>query len=88
MKNESMKHLMTEYHKSHINRTNQIIHYVAVPLIFWSVSAVLWTIKIPYVVNLALISIAFSMLYYLLKNFKVFATMLISKNINFETLNR
>jgi len=77
MNNESMKHLMTEYHKSHINRTNQLIHYVAVPLIFWSVSAVLWTVKIPYVMNLAFLSIAFSMLYYFIKNFKVFATMLI-----------
>ena len=77
MKNESMKYLMTEYHKSHLNRSNQLIHYICVPLIFWSISAALWVVKIPYVLNLAVVSIGFLMLYYLLKSFKVFTTMLV-----------
>ena len=77
MHNESMKYLMTEYHKSHLNRTNQLIHYVCVPLIFWSISAALWVVKIPYMMNLAVISLALLMLYYLFKSFKVFATMLV-----------
>lgn len=77
MNNSSMKYLMTEYHKSHINRTNQLIHYVCVPLIFWSISAILWVVKIPYVMNLALVSTALLMLYYLVKSLKVFATMLL-----------
>jgi uncharacterized membrane protein YGL010W len=77
MHNESMKYLMTEYHKSHLNRTNQLIHYVCVPLIFWSISAALWVVKIPFMMNLAVISLALLMLYYLIKSFKVFATMLV-----------
>lgn len=77
MHSDSMKHLMTEYHKSHVNRTNQLIHYVCVPLIFWSISAIMWTIKIPYVLNLALVSTSLLMLYYVIKSFKVFATMLV-----------
>ncbi len=77
MNDNSIKYLMTEYHKSHINRTNQIIHYFCVPLIFWSITAALWTIKIPYVFNMAVITAVLLMLYYLLKSFKVFATMLL-----------
>jgi len=71
----SMEYLMTEYHKSHINRTNQLIHYVCVPLIFWSLTAALWTIKLPYMMNLAFLCTALLMLYYLIKSYKVFATM-------------
>jgi len=74
---DSMKSLMTEYHKSHINRTNQLIHYLCVPLIFWSISALLWLIKIPVVMNLALVVMTLLMIYYLFKSFKVFACMLI-----------
>lgn len=70
-----MKYLMTEYHKSHVNRTNQIIHYICVPLIFWSLTAILWTIKIPMVMNLAIVTAALLMLYYLVKSIKVFLTM-------------
>ncbi|TDR19588.1 DUF962 domain-containing protein [Marinicella litoralis] len=74
---DSINHLMTEYHKSHINRTNQLIHYVCVPLIFWSISALLWLVKIPVVINLALVVMTLLMLYYLLKSVKVFACMLV-----------
>ncbi|WP_269799120.1 Mpo1 family 2-hydroxy fatty acid dioxygenase [Marinicella sediminis] len=72
-----MKQLMTEYHKSHLNRTNQLIHYVCVPLIFWSISAALWTLKLPLVINAAIVMTSLLMLYYLLKSIKVFATMLL-----------
>jgi uncharacterized membrane protein YGL010W len=73
----TMKNLMTEYHKSHINRTNQIIHYICVPIIFWSIAAMLWVIKLPYVMNLAFVITGLLMLYYLVKSIKVFVTMLI-----------
>lgn len=75
MSDTSMKYLMTEYHKSHVNRTNQIIHYICVPLIFWSLTAILWTVKIPMVMNLAIVIAALLMLYYLVKSIKVFLTM-------------
>lgn len=77
MTDKSIKYLMTEYHKSHINRTNQLIHYVCVPLIFWSISAILWTVKIPYVMNLAVVTLVLLMSYYLLKSLKVFTTMMV-----------
>ena len=75
MNKNSIKYLMTEYHKSHINKTNQIIHYFCVPLIFLSIIAGLWTIKFPYVFNVAVITTALLMVYYLVKSLKVFATM-------------
>lgn len=75
MNDTSMKYLMTEYHKSHINRTNQIIHYFCVPLIFWSITAALWTVKIPMALNLAVVTAVLLMLYYLVKSAKVFLTM-------------
>ena len=68
---------MTEYHKSLINRTKQTILYISVPIIFWSISALLWVIKLPYVMNFAFIITGLLMLYYLLKSIKVFATMLV-----------
>ncbi len=77
MHSDSMKALMTEYHKSHINRTNQIIHYICVPIIFWSVTASLWVVKLPHVMNLAMVISVLLMLYYIIKSFKVFATMLV-----------
>ena len=78
---DSIKNLMTEYHKSHINRTNQLIHYVCVPLIFWSITALLWTVKLPHVMNLAYVFAAALMLYYLIKSMKVFAVMLVFTSI-------
>lgn len=89
---DSIKQLMTEYHKSHLNRTNQLIHYVCVPLIFWSISAALWTVKIPVVMNAAVVMTGLLMLYYVIKSVKVFATMLIftlaclGLNVWFESL--
>ncbi len=77
MNDNSMKYLMTEYHKSHVNRTNQIIHYFCVPIIFWSVTALLWLVKLPLVMNLAFVVGALLMLYYILKNIKVFSVMLV-----------
>jgi uncharacterized membrane protein YGL010W len=35
------------YSADHVNVTNQKIHYIAVPLILWSVTALLWCIPVP-----------------------------------------
>ncbi len=37
----------SNYAADHVNRANQKIHYVAVPMILWSVTAVLWCIPVP-----------------------------------------
>ncbi len=72
----AMKQLFIEYHQSHINRTNQLIHYICVPAIFWSISALLWLIKIPLILNAAMFAVGLLMLYYLLRSIKVFLVML------------
>jgi uncharacterized membrane protein YGL010W len=36
-----------EYGESHRNPTNKLIHWVCVPLIFWSVVALIWSIPSP-----------------------------------------
>lgn len=35
------------YSADHLNATNQKIHFVAVPLILWTVTALLWCIPVP-----------------------------------------
>lgn len=72
----SIKQLFLTYHQSHVNRTNQLIHYFCVPAIFWSISALLWLIKIPVIMNAAVLTLALLLLYYLLRSVKVFAVML------------
>ncbi|MCF6299500.1 MAG: DUF962 domain-containing protein [Proteobacteria bacterium] len=74
----SISDLFREYHKSHINRTNQLIHYVCVPTIFWSISAMLWGLKLPIAqLNMAIVILGMLLLYYLAKNLKVFVVMAI-----------
>lgn len=36
-----------EYGHSHQNKTNKLIHWICVPLIFWSVVALIWSIPSP-----------------------------------------
>lgn len=39
--------LLENYSRDHENATNQAIHLVCVPLILWSVVAMIWTIPVP-----------------------------------------
>ncbi|WP_068318403.1 DUF962 domain-containing protein [Polycladidibacter hongkongensis] len=39
--------LLAEYGESHQNATNKLIHWVCVPLIAWTVTALLWSIPTP-----------------------------------------
>jgi len=74
----SISDLFREYHKSNINRTNQLVHYVCVPAIFWSISAMLWGLKLPVAkLNMAIIILGILLLYYLAKNLKVFVVMVV-----------
>jgi len=38
---------LEEYGESHQNRTNKIIHWFCVPVIFWTVVALLWAVPSP-----------------------------------------
>ncbi|NND44600.1 MAG: DUF962 domain-containing protein [Xanthomonadales bacterium] len=40
--------LLEEYGESHRNPVNKLIHWVAVPVIVWTVIALLWTIPFPF----------------------------------------
>ena len=65
---QSVNQLLDEYASSHQNRTNKLIHYFAVPVIFWSISAMLWVVKIPLIENLAVLVTALVSIYYISKN--------------------
>ena len=72
-----MQQLLNEYAESHQHKTNKLIHYICVPLIFWSISAMLWVVKIPYVENLAIVMTALISLYYLAKDLVIAIEMII-----------
>lgn len=64
-----MQALLNEYAESHQNPINKKIHYLAVPVIFWTVTAMLWVIKLPQpTYNVAIIVAVFAALYYLSKD--------------------
>ena len=63
--------LLAEYGESHRNPTNKRIHWIAVPVIAWSVIAILWALptpgffrETPYL-NWATIACALAVIYYL-----------------------
>lgn len=74
---QSMAQLLDEYAQSHQNRSNKIIHYFCVPIIFWTITAMLWIVKIPVVENLAVIVTVLISLYYLSKDLKIAIQMII-----------
>ena len=63
--------LLAEYGDSHRNPTNKAIHWIAVPVIAWSVIASLWVLPTPGFVrdmpylNWATIACALAVIYYL-----------------------
>jgi uncharacterized membrane protein YGL010W len=62
--------LLAEYGDSHRNPTNKAIHWIAVPVIAWSVIAILWALPMPGFhttpyLNWATIVCALAVLYYL-----------------------
>ena len=63
--------LLAEYGESHQNPTNKTIHWIAVPVIAWSVIAILWALPTPGFfpthpyVNWATIACALAVIYYL-----------------------
>lgn len=63
--------LLAEYGQSHQNPTNKKIHWFAVPVIFWTVVALLWSVPVPEVfsavpyLNWATILLAITIGYYI-----------------------
>src|SRR5262249_22807696 len=63
--------LLAEYGESHQNPTNKAIHWIAVPVIAWSVIAILWVLPMPALfhatpyLNWATIVCVLAIIYYL-----------------------
>lgn len=63
--------LLAEYGESHQNPTNKAIHWIAVPTIFWTVVALLWSLPMPAflggtpLVNWATVALVLTVIYYL-----------------------
>ena len=74
---QSMQQLLDEYASSHQNKTNKLIHYFAVPIIFWTITAMLWVVKIPQVENLAVVMTVLVSLYYISKDIKIAIQMIV-----------
>ena len=63
--------LLTEYGESHVNPVNKFIHWICVPVIVWTVVALLWIIPFPWLaedapvpVNWAVIALLLAQVYY------------------------
>lgn len=74
---QTINELLDEYASSHQNKTNKLIHYIAVPVIFWSITAMLWVVKLPYVENLAVVMTALISIYYISKDIKLAVQMIV-----------
>lgn len=60
---------LQEYGESHQNKTNKTIHWICVPIIFFTIVGLLYSIKLPFYVssihlNVAMIVLVFVVLYY------------------------
>lgn len=60
--------LLNEYGESHQNPFNKKVHWICVPVIFWSIVALLWAVKFPPIMhislNLAMVVLFLVWLYY------------------------
>ncbi len=69
--NKTANEWFAEYGVSHKNKTNKLIHWFAVPIIFLTIIGLLWDIPVPRGLsslgfNWAYVGIAFSLAFYLL----------------------
>lgn len=67
----SIYHLLDEYGDSHRNPSNKLIHWICVPVIVWTVIALLWAIPFPAAlqsnvipVNWATVALVLAQIYY------------------------
>jgi len=73
---------LNDYSRTHRHPTNKIIHYICVPLILWSVLALLWVAPKPHIadslpfLNWATVLLAGSLAFYLRLGLRYFIGML------------
>jgi uncharacterized membrane protein YGL010W len=69
-RNRRIFSLLNEYGESHQNGTNKLIHWIAVPVIAWTVVALFWSIPVPDALavvpflNWATIALLLTVIYY------------------------
>lgn len=74
---------LNEYGESHTNETNKLIHWVCVPAIFFSITGLLYCIKLPFLIgnnlqlNIAMIVLLLTTIYYLSLSIKIGIGMLL-----------
>jgi len=61
---------LSEYGESHQNETNELIHWICIPAIFFSITGLLYSIKLPFWIgtvqlNVAMIVLVLVVIYYL-----------------------
>ena len=66
---KSIQQWLSEYGASHQNETNELIHWICVPSIFFSMTGFLFSIKLPFTIagftgNVAMIAIVVAVIYY------------------------
>jgi uncharacterized membrane protein YGL010W len=67
---KTIQQWLAEYGESHQNETNELIHWICVPSIFFSITGLLYSIKLPFSIagingNVAMIVLLLAVIYYL-----------------------
>lgn len=62
---------LSEYGESHQNATNKLIHWICVPTIFFTITGMLYSVKLPLVIgghimNLAFVTMILAVIYYMM----------------------
>lgn len=74
---------LSEYGESHTNETNKLVHWICVPAIFFSITGLLYCIKLPFFIigtlqlNVAIIVLLLTTIYYLSLSVKIGIGMLL-----------
>jgi uncharacterized membrane protein YGL010W len=73
MNMRAIDRLLAEYGESHQHPTNKLVHWICVPTIFWTITAMLWSVKLPVELpalgtnlNVALIALTAVLFYYII----------------------
>ena len=79
-KMKSIHQWFDEYGESHQNKTNKIIHWICIPLIFWSIIALLSLIPMDFLIKSNFIHwgtvvVIIGLIFYLRLSFKIFLGM-------------
>lgn len=67
---KTIQQWLSEYGESHQNETNELIHWICIPAIFFSITGLIYCIKLPFwigplQVNVAMIVLVLVVIYYL-----------------------